>query len=430
MKYPRLLLVHMTRVYTDDPYNLLVRNLFSGWPKDSLAQIYTGDYDGEGNFCGRYYQIGVSDRRFGHTFSFLKPIGVRITSGRNVQEQGTEPRIIIFRRVIEKFVHYIIKTGIWDLVFNARLSSKLNEFICNFKPEIMYTQGYSLSFTKLALKISHQFNIPIFYFPVDDWHSYLYQGHFVHREVEKIANQVAQRATLRFALGHRMAETYTRRYKTDFECVYNADDFSRFTPSLNEKTTEYSKIIIGMTGSLYLGRIKCVFDLLQACLLKKNKNFEIKVYCSNIPTDTPKRLLDSEYVRFLPLPTHGRLPQILSDCHILFLPESFDPIYRKAIELSISTKCHLYMMSGRPIIVYGPEWSGTVDYAKKFDWGFVVDKPQIDCLNNAIGQVLSPLKTYEIIMKGLSVAKMNHDLGILRKRVLNRVQATATKVIS
>ena len=40
MKYPRVLLLHMTKVRLDDPVNLLVRTLFGGWPKENIAQIY------------------------------------------------------------------------------------------------------------------------------------------------------------------------------------------------------------------------------------------------------------------------------------------------------------------------------------------------------------------------------------------------------
>lgn len=74
--------------------------------------------------------------------------------------------------------------------------------------------------------------------------------------------------------------------------------------------------------------------------------------------DIPDELLCSEHVDFLPLPgSHDQLPAVLAGCDVLFLPGHFDTAYQNAIQLSLSSKAHLYMMSGRPILVYGPIWS-------------------------------------------------------------------------
>jgi hypothetical protein len=409
----------MSKVHHDDPDNLLIRSLFGDWPKENLAQVYTGNYFGKGEFCGRYYEIGRSDRKLGHIFKTLKPIGVNLVSGLPATDQAKNAHKILFKRIGKYLAHQIIDSGLWDLVFPVQLSSRLHSFIKTFDPELIYTQGYSLSFTNLALNIAKEFNIPIFYFPVDDWHSYLYQGHIIHRKVDLVAREIAKSASLRFALGPKMTEVLSKRYDLEFECIYNADDITRFDIKNTGKISQ-GKLTIGLTGSLYLGRTKCLLDLFHACQLLGAK-FKINVYAPNVPVDTPRILLDSKNVEFMNLPSHDELPSILKKCDLLFLPESFDPAYRKAIELSISTKAHLYMLSQRPILVYGPPWSGTVDYAKRYSWGITVDKRDELALLNGFKLATSYATAKESTARGYAVGCLNHDIRALRKIVVERL---------
>lgn len=422
MKYPRVLLLHMTKVRLDDPVNLLVRTLFGGWPKENIAQIYTGHYSGTGEFCGQYYEIGLEERRFGLIFGLLKSAGMNSMSGQSVADQGMKLRVSLGVVLAKKIVSTIIDSGIWEVIFRIRLSTSLANFVRDFNPAIIYTQGHHLGITRLALQMNEKFSVPLCYFPVDDWHSCLYSGSPIHIEVNRLAREIAKRASLRFALGPKMSEVLAGRYGVDFECIYNADDSTRFKVVEHQKIGD-KPIIIGLFGSLYLGRIACLFDLLRACQLLKHK-FVIRVYCSSVPVDAPEELLNSAEVEFLPLPSHDELPQALAECDILFLPESFDPAYRKAIELSLSTKSHLYMMSGRPILIYGPPWSGTVDYARRFGWGVVVDKRNNKDLLQGIKMAASQPIAKEIVSRGYSVAKRHHNITVLRKRVLERVRAT------
>ena len=420
MKYPKILLLHMTKVHAKDTMNLLVRNLFGDWPKENLAQVYTGLYSGEGEFCGQYYEIGIHDRRFGHIFNLLKPTAVSVTSGRKFCVKMSLLRTPIWMGMMRRVTSVLIASGVCEVIFRIRLSNTLARFVDRFNPEIIYTQGYSLNFAKLALIIAQEFKIPICYFPMDDWHSSLYYGSPVHREVDSVATAIARSASLRFALGPKMTEILTERYKVPFECFYHADDIRRFMLTKTPNATNNQAIVIGYTGSLYLGRAQSILDLLNSCQLL-HRMFKIRVYCTELPADIPSVLLDSEHLEFLPLPNHERLPQVLGDCDILFLPESFDPAKRKAIELSLSTKSHLYMMSRRPILVYGPPWSGTTDYARRFSWGVVVDKRDKQDLLEGLKLAVSESVVNEIVVRAYNVAKQNHEVEALRKRVLQKM---------
>ncbi len=419
MEYPRVLLIHMTRVHQNDPHNLIVRSLFGGWPTENLAQIYTGHYTGAGDFCGHYFEIGPRERRMGWLFYALKPKAVSALANQPVAQARVRNLDWRFWKSWgTKLASKLVMLGYWDVIFPVFPSNALWQFIREFKPQIIFTQGYSLSFTHLALDVARRLQIPICYFPMDDWHSYLYSNSLVHRRVEIMANEVAKRATLRFALGPKMAETFSARYGVPFECLYHADNLSRFAVSEPVKDISERSVTIAYVGSLYLGRLAVFKDLLSACD-KLERSCKIDIYCPGIPPDAPAELLDSPKVSFLPLPNHNDLPRVLSQYDILFLPESFEPEYKSAIEFSLSTKAHLYMMIGKPILVYGPAWSGTVDYAKRFGWSIVVDEHGSQ--NLIKGLVIALNQGKDFVLYGYEIARQNHDIATLQKYVQQRI---------
>lgn len=427
VKFPRVLLLNMTKVHSVDAQNLFVRTLFGDWPRENIAQIYTGSYAGTGEFCSQYYAIGRGERRFERLFGLLKRSAMSVTSGKSVVDEAVKSRSSWSEVLRRRIVSALVDSGFWELVFRIRLSDALESFVRQFNPDILCTEAFSIGLTRLTLRIAEKFSVPICYFPLDDWHSYLYHGSPAHVEVDRLARTIAERSSVRFALGPKMAEAFARRYNVDFECIYHADDLGRFK-GLKHQKSHGGVIVIGYSGALGYGRIGCFRDLLRACRLL-HREFRIRIFCTSVPPETPEELLNSHNVEFLHQPPHEELPQALAGCDILFLPESFESRYRGAIELSLSSKSHLYMMSGRPIVVYGPPWSGTVDYAQRSGWGIVVDRQNDQALLQAIQSAMPQAQAEEIVAKAYSVAAANHDITLLRRRVVERIGAATMNQI-
>lgn len=62
MAYPRVLIVALGCINADDNANngLLLRNLFVGWPGESLAQIYSCGGNGNKGFFGHYCRLDMT----------------------------------------------------------------------------------------------------------------------------------------------------------------------------------------------------------------------------------------------------------------------------------------------------------------------------------------------------------------------------------
>lgn len=76
---------------------------------------------------------------------------------------------------------------------------------------------------------------------------------------------------------------------------------------------------------------------------------------------------------------------LLEDVYILFLPMAFNS--PDIIKTASPVKLPEYLASGPPILVHAPEYAYITWYAKKYGWGFVVDKPDLELLKEAV-QVL------------------------------------------
>jgi glycosyltransferase involved in cell wall biosynthesis len=419
--YPKVLLVMLNKVESDDPSNLLIRTQFGDWPKERLAQIHSGEAAGHGEFCGRYYRLNASDRRLGVLFYKLRGPLAETMSMETVSELVTSGssdlrhklKMSLQKRISELLLH----SGLWELLFAVRISNAMAEFIEEFAPDVIYCQGYSLGFASLPLLIAQRFNIPICFQTTDDWPTYTYSRFPVGWLLRRRAAKLIAQSKTRMAFGEKMRQVYEQRYKTSFLATYHADQFERFS-TIRPSTRSSSCFSIVFTGNLGQRRHEAINDLLLAVrsLGEAGSLIKIYVYCWGIPKGLPESLRAAPEIAFMPLPSHDELPSVLAQADILFLPESF-VVNPGTIALSLSTKCHLYMMSQTPILAYGPPYSGTIDYARSGGWAEVVTERNIEQLRMAIVRLKQNHEVrLELTRRARLVAQRNHDLSACREK--------------
>ena len=249
-------------------------------------------------------------------------------------ENVTSPSRRMLAVCRKRFGDLVVATGLWELFFFVRLSSSMARFIEEFKPDLIYCQGYSLTFTKLPLLIARSYKIPVVFQTTDDWPSYTYRYSPIGWILRHETKQLLRSAAVRFAFGDRMRQLYEERYKVPFRATYHLDRPERFSRAAVHRDST-SKVIT-FTGSLGLRRYEGISDLLQAVrtMGAQAGRFEIRVYCPGIPREVPAPVRDAPEVKFLPLPRHGDVPAILREADVLFLPESFT-VDRRFLELLV-----------------------------------------------------------------------------------------------
>ena len=433
-EFPKVLLIVKNRVNTVDSSSMALRNWFSDWPKDSIAQIYSNDstFNQENPFIENGYRIDFRDRNLGIFFSFLKSkTEKKHVPLLAVRSNGNSLKV----NILKCFSDIVIKSGIWEIIFAPKISQDLKRWILDYKPDVLFVQGADISFMKLPLMINKEFGIPICFNIADDWVEHIYKNGFLSDYMMMVTRSTFKEllniSALNYVIGEQMKLEYMKRYNKPFSTLMQCADPQKYNIQLdNDPSWKDNVIKILYSGSLALNRWKAIIDLSKAVqrLNKKGMRFEINVY-SNFMPDEAADLFTLDEVNIYSAVPDNKMPQLLAESHILFLPESFDDEYREYIKYSVSTKCHLYMMASRIVLAYGPPDVSTISYAKSDQWAAVVDQQSIDLLEE---ELLSICLKSELREKYLINAKnalcKNHLKEIVSSRLKDDLITLASKV--
>ncbi len=432
--YPRVLVVCMGRINAADSSNngLLVRNLFGEWPKDCLAQVFSGGDNGDAGFFGHYYQLGKSDRLCGTLYHKLKQGG--INAGGLLSTSTKQNEKLQWRYWIRNCAwHYLVDTGLYELFFLVRLSAKLKSFVDAFSPQMIFMQGYSLNFTRLSMQLAAHSRTPIIYYPTDDWAESRYNplssqlsvfSWFARRSVLYETRRLVDRVTIPIAFNHYMRDVYRERYGKNFNVLMHGDEAERFRRITPRRDVGSDQLLIVCTGEFDTYRWDLLKDMDEACVMLKAQGIQpcVMVYPVNYSQKLEAQARCFRHVRLAPCPKHDDLAAVLMGADILFLPERFGPdVWR--IRSSVSSKAHLFMFSGGPIIVYSNPSTGVARYAKEYGWARVVDRRDPTELARVIKELAGSNKERQLLADNVCrTINANHNLSKIRKQFLVLIQ--------
>jgi glycosyltransferase involved in cell wall biosynthesis len=401
MTYPRVLIVAIGRINAADSENngLLLRNLFKDWPPENLAQIYSSGDNGDKGCFGRYYRLSPKDRRLGKIFYHVKSVAYASSA-----TKISAPEIIDNSKrktfVLKQwFKRLFVDTGIYELVFRPRLSAEMIRWVEDFKPDIVFAQGYCLTFVWLPILIKERFGTKLAFLATDDWPTYLYSGFlggpkmfapFMKPTVIAATNRLMAAVDIPFAFGTPMAEEYRRRYNKEFAVLSHTDDSERFEKSRPQRSHPEGVFTILAMGNYNKFRWPLLLDINECCSLLNEEGIPIRlaVYCYAIDPEGARQIAQARYIDLFEDPGNASLPSFLKGADILLLAEAFDEGFVSAIRLSVSSKSHLFMFSRRPIIVYAHPETGVSRYAEEYHWARTITKRDVGMLRDTIRDLL------------------------------------------
>lgn len=401
MSFPRVLLVALARINEADSANngLLLRNLFATWPRENLAQIYSSGDNGDRGFLGHYYQLGNQDRWLGPMFYKLKSQVRGIpskdsyptASGHSISGKATFSRSFVKRLLVD--------TGLYELIFRPRLSREMLRWVKGYKPDVIFAQGYCLTFSWLPVMLKMEIGAKLAFLTTDDWPTYLYSGRLGEPRLFKwLMRYWVRRATRKLmaavdipiAFGQPMADEYTSRYGKKFVILSHADDPRRFSEAVPLRSHPQGTYSILATGNFNCFRWPLLLDANECCRKLHEQGIEarVAVFFSTMDPEGRRALQQASYLDLHEDPGNERLPGYLKAADVLLLAEGFDEDFVSAIRLSVSSKAHLFMFSGRPVIVYAHAGTGISKYASKYGWGRIVSKRNVQELMCAIRNLI------------------------------------------
>ncbi|HEY3282048.1 MAG TPA: glycosyltransferase [Armatimonadota bacterium] len=436
-RYPRVLVVCADPMNTRTSHGFCMTNLFRGWPKERLAQVYSDPKRLETEVCERYWKLSpTAGLRLGPKTTSRNPELSSGARGGNASPEaaqassGAQDRPVPVPLWARRSA-----TALADFV-PYRLTPEFWQWMDEFRPESLYVATSSVRMMRVAVQVSDRYRATIVpHFP-DDWVTSLYR----HTPLAPVARPILMawlRAVLRrsgdrFAIGPTMAREYEQRLGGRFLDIMNCVD-PELMDSYVPDPPDSEAMSFCFIGNLEHGRAAMARSVGEALLKLRSSGLvgRLVVHSSPRMLETYSADLDlPEVILARPAPSNAELPQVLRESHCFVHLDSFEPSERRYFRLSMSSKLPLYLAAGRPILAYGPAEVATLRYVVENGTGLVVGEPNPEALAEALRKLMvSPELRQQMGRRARETALARHEAYSQRERlreVLARAAAGTT----
>lgn len=406
---PRVLVLAATSIGAPSNSGITLRNLFSGWAPDSLAQIHFDDQKPDPTICGQNYPMDPKNFRFSRLVETWKTGAMDVAPGEGMAAPAGPWGV-------GKTCRLRNAMSAWADLLPYRIPEHLLAWLEAFQPQILYTTTGSIRLVELASHLSERFQIPIVPHFMDDWPTTHYAGNvlsFFPRIIllHKL-RKMFQGTAMGFAISPYMAEAYQKQFNVNFETFLNCTE-NLETPSHSDQSCNPSPLRMVFAGGLHLGRLELISDFDKALRVLSSEHCEINFQIFAPASDLARlrALLGPNAM----VQACGTLPpeavqSVLANSDVLVHLESFEPRTRRYTFLSLSTKIPQYLAAGKPILIYAPREIGTSRYIQATRSGVVVGERSIYALTEQIRQLArdSALR-HHLGQEARSVAASKHN---------------------
>jgi glycosyltransferase involved in cell wall biosynthesis len=335
-----------------NPFSKIANNgktfesMFSGFRSEDIAQLYFSGYRPDFDYCSNYFRITDVD--------ILRSLKGSKTCGREVEfykggKNSRNRKDLQFVENMKKYISPWCRDFLWK---TKRWKTKeLEDWYRRFAPDVVVIVGGPYGFVSdIAIHIAEDLKVPLVEYYTDDYLLYSIKRNlfywFEKRRLQKIFRRSVSHSQLHFAIGDQMAKEYSDYFGCKFLPIMNSVPVREFREYPN-----HEKLVVSYFGGLHLHRWKMI------CRLSRliEDRAEVRVYSMAKLSDAESAEFESSGVKFCGGVSGDMLWEKIYESDVLLHIESDDKYLRKLTGLSVSTKIPEYLMSGRPVLGYGPE---------------------------------------------------------------------------
>lgn len=387
--FPKVVVISFKPFNRIDNTGITLSNLFDGWDKNSIAQIYWADIEPEVEVCKNYFKL--SSKIAYVDYYIRKLISVMVPKRRNSMSSTVVP-LRKEEKNLRNMLHLHMRA--FADFSPVKLPKLLFDWINEFNPDIIYCSlgdGRSL---KIANIISRKIGKPIAPHFMDDWPSTLYTQNELYGLARLLVNKnlksIFQKSNGGLCISELMVKEYENRYQKPFSEFVNCVEDSLFSKPKPGRSLDNIFTIIYI-GGLHLNRWKSLLDV-SAAIEKINENIErviLKIYCPNGDI----QLYSKHFSKFNSTKFEGSLSSSevyskLETATVLLYLESFEPNVIKFTKFSLSTKIPQYMAAGKTILAYGSKSLASIQQIVIAKAGEVVIENKIEAIEEKINYLL------------------------------------------
>jgi len=411
-------------------------NLFGGWDKDKIAVVCTNHMFNNLNteICDTYYLLGSEEYKWAFPFSLLQR---KVLSGqRKVKKEnnssGNKPVEVKLRtRIIDNYFYPFLEyTGLFHIISKITLSGKLCKWIDDYNPDVIYAQATTREAVLFCGLMQAYIKKPMIYHVMDDWPSTISQKgpfkNFWHKKIDRELRALLDKSTVLLSISHDMAAEYKTRYGRDFITFHNPIEIDFWK---SHQRTSYE---LGATPTvLYAGRIgpgiETSLETIAEAIEQVNRHFKRSVKFILQTKDKPLWVENYPCVQHKSLVAYSELPKVFAEADFLYLPYDFSKESIRFIKYSMPTKAPEYMISGTPIIMFGPGETALMKDGKRNNWAKVVTENNVEALAEAINALVTndDLRK-EIAQNAIRIAEANYNSVKIRDQFKEVITSIAS----
>jgi glycosyltransferase involved in cell wall biosynthesis len=299
-------------------------------------------------------------------------------------------------------------------------TQKIRNYIHQKKPDIILTIAHNELFW-LAQKLSYEFNIPLVTFFHDWWPDMAYVHAFAQKILVRRFKQLYQRSKLVFCVNEEIRQALGTHPNTHI--LYPIpdsliDEYPLVTWAENHSfTVMYAGTLCGIYGPM-------MQDL--SAIVQSIPELNLKLF--GPPLDWPNLLARQVkahgiYKGFI---SRDLLGSELSNANALLVAMSFSEQDTMRMHTSFPSKIPEYCRFGKPIIIWGPEYSSAVRWGRKYQSALVVTSAMAQDLVKAIQELATqPEEQKRLGNKALEMAEGMFNPEKIQQQFVNSIYQVA-----
>jgi glycosyltransferase involved in cell wall biosynthesis len=418
MSLPKVLVISQP-FNNDTGGGITLSNLFAGWERDKIAVICSGyvlQNNIDTSICNTYYQLGEKEQKWIFPFNLVKrkyKSGMIHFDEKRIQNLSFEKSKIRVKLIMGWFNPFLRYTGLIHVSKKLELSQQLRDFLDEFNPDVLYIQAEDRERVAFCIDVYNYVKKPMVFHMMDDWPSIISERGFLKNFWERKINSellvLLNLCSEWMSICDEMTNEYRTRYGLEFIPFHNPVDLNFWKPfqRKNYKLTNSPTILYA--GRIGLG-IDSSLELIAGAIDQINNELNINARFILQTESKPEWAEKFNCVQHQSFVPYSELPHVFSSADFLILPYDFSSESIKYIKYSMPTKASEFMISGTPVILFAPEETAVVKYARQYNWAEIVTENSKSKMVEAIKSlILSEEKRKMIAQNAIQTAEKNHN---------------------
>ena len=408
MFYPRILVISNNSFSKTDSNGRTIGNLFTGWPKEMLAQFCISTDGPNFEICDNYYCI--TDKEALNAFLHL-----RKAQGKRL-EPAVEKTVTGSRGEGKKtLLMMMARNLIWG---KKRWKSKaFKEWVADFNPEIILLLFSESAFMlNIGTSLSKELNIPLVMYNTEGY--YFFKSNYCRTKTKmdwlffpifqglykKQVRKTMKRVVYSMYLNKLLQADYDREFGGPSTVLYTSSAFESEEHLFNSCTPVFSYI-----GNLTFDRPKALMDVADV-LQSINPSFKLDLYGKTLDPVTENALKNHPGISYKGFVKYEEVQKVIRNSDVLFHAETQDERWEESLRYGFSTKIADSVSSGTCFVLYASANIACSQYIKETGAGWFADNKED--LKKSLEEIFfNEKKRKEVLQIAKRVARENHSLG-------------------